>query len=171
MRNVRLKKVLTKFTINKVVKVVQSRGYVLGYVLGRTLFSSGRRTIGTLFVAFVLLSIPISIYLVNQRQEIRQQAVSSSLQRTLTTIPTCSWSKNPISPGSTSELTITYSQQTINTTLIPDIDPVVGYKIIGNTQSGGIIYQFDKSGETWVVSLKESFNGATINSCTISKTH
>jgi len=123
-----------------------------------------------MLVALVLLSIPISIYLVNQRQDIRQQAGNSSGQRALTSIPTCSWSKNPILPGLTSELTITYSQQTINKTIIPDIDPVVGYKIIGNTQNGGILYQFDKPGVTWVVTLRESSNGPALNTCTITTT-
>jgi hypothetical protein len=143
------------------MKIVEKHS--IGYVLGKALFSSPQRTISVFFVLFVLGAVPLTFYLANQQQDIRQQAADST--------PACIFTPGTIRPGETSELLVVsypYAPE-------PYMEPADGYSIV-EKRGDTIIYKLDKPGTTWKISLLDPSNPMKNNlpnalaSCTVSTT-
>lgn len=119
------------------MKVLEPRSYVLG----KTLFGSRQRIFSTVFILFVLAAIPTAFYLVNQEQDIRQNAANG--------IPACLFVPGTVQPGETAQLLIaSYPYQ-----IAPYIEPSSGYVMTGKPQGNTITYVFNTPGKTWTASL------------------
>lgn len=137
-------------------------GHNLGYVLGRSIFSNPRKTLGYVLVFFVLGAIPVTYMLVNQVQDVRQHAADGE--------PACLFTPSTVRAGETAELLLaSYPYQ-----ISPYIEPTKGYVMIGQVRSNTIIYQFNTPSTNWTASLLDPehplINGRPnkIATCTVS---
>lgn len=146
--------------------------------LEEALFSSAKRVATSLVIFILLLSIPISIYLINQSLDYQQHA-SSRFGAKPSGFPSCSWDKPSVSPGDTAELiTINYGNNfsDISTVPAPYIQPETGFKKIGKSVTGGMKYELDTPGTEFTASLLDSNNPVVdgkpniVTSCKITTT-
>ncbi|MGE5041419.1 MAG: hypothetical protein ACM3IJ_00780 [Candidatus Levyibacteriota bacterium] len=123
--------------------------------LEEAFFSSAKRVISSIFIFILLLSIPISVYLVNQQLTIKQQA-SSRFGAKPSGFPTCAWDKTSIAAGETAELImVNYGNNFADVSTVPEpyIQPENGYKKMGKTVTGGKKYELDLPNTEYTASL------------------
>ncbi len=140
------------------------------------LLSSVKRITITVASLVIIISIPITYSLVQQRADIRQRA---SGVPSVSGTPSCEWSKPSVNPGESAELILinyTADVPDVGGKLSPVISPPSGYRFIKKLDDGNLLYELDTPDTMFKASLLDPSSTAnssdlkTVATCIISTT-